>query len=140
EKLRFEERADRWRPGTRGEVAPHHVRQVVQVDEDLVNTRAIERVEPDVEHGLSVYGQHALRGGIGDRPQAAANPRGEKERLHVPAFRTTPRARIRAFASASTPSRPSMPLSQAAYAATESAGVCSGSHPSARKALTSDRM
>ena len=55
-----------------------------------------------------------------------------------PAFRTTPRARIRAFASASTPSRPSMPLSQAAYAATESAGVRRGCQPSARRALMSE--
>ena len=36
-------------PGARGKVAAHHVRQVVQVDEDLVDARAVERVEPDVE-------------------------------------------------------------------------------------------
>ena len=40
----------------------------------------------------------------------------------APARRTTPSARIRASASASTPSSPSMPFSHAAYAATESAG------------------
>ena len=57
-----------------------------------------------------------------------------------PAFLTTPRARIRASASASTPSRPSMPLSHSAYAATESAGARWGSQPSARRALISDRM
>ena len=33
-----------------------------------------------------------------------------------------------------------MPLSHSAYAATESAGECCGSQPSARSALMSDRM
>ena len=55
--------------------------------------------------------------------QPTADARGEQEGLHVRDFLTTPRARIRALASASTPSRPSMPLSHSAYAATESAGV-----------------
>ena len=114
EQLRLEDRADRRRPVARGKVAAYHVRQVVQVDQDLVDTRAVERIEPDVEQGPVADDQHALRGGVGDRPQAAADSRGEEEGLHASAFRTTPRARIRAFASASTPSRPSMPSSQAA--------------------------
>src|SRR6516225_5255265 len=107
----------------------YHVRQVVQVYQDLVDARPVERVKPDIEQGPAVDRHHALRHGVGDRPQPAAHAGGEQEGFHTPAFRTTPRARIRVFASASTPSRPSMPLSQAAYAATESAGVRQGSHP-----------
>ena len=67
-------------------------------------------------------------------------PAASRKAFIAPAFRTTPRARIRAFASASTPSRPSMPSSHSAYAATESAGVRCGSQPSARRALMSERM
>src|SRR5262245_11986269 len=140
QQLRLEVGADRGRRRTRGKVAAHHVRKVVEIDENLVDSRAAELVEPDVEQGPTVDDQHALRGCIGDRPQAAADTRGEQEGLHASAFRTTPRARIRAFAPASTPSRPSMPSSQAAYAATDSTGVCRGSHPSARSAPMSDRM
>ncbi len=97
-----------------GKVATYHLRQVMQVDEDLTDTRAVERVEPDVEQGTAAEDQHALRGGIGNRPEPAADSRAQEEGLHAPAFRTTPRARIRAFASASAPSRPAMPPSQAA--------------------------
>src|ERR1700704_3494444 len=111
----------------------YHVGQVVQVDQDLVDTRPVERVKPDIEQGLAINSHHALRNGVGDRPQPAAHSGGEQEGFHPPAFRTTPRARIRAFASVSTPSRPSIPLSQAAYAATESAGVRRGCHPTARR-------
>ena len=114
EQFRFEERAHGRRPDPVVEVAAHHVRQVVQVDEDLVDARAVECVEPDVEHRLAVDGHHAFRDRVGDRPQPAAHPGGEQESLHVAAFLTTPRARIRASASASTPSRPSMPSSHAA--------------------------
>src|SRR6266536_927880 len=112
----------------------------MQVHQDLVHARAVERIEPDVKQRLAAHVKHALRGDIGDRPHAAADSRGEKESLHAPALRTTPRARIRAFASSSTWSRPSMPRSHAAYAATDSAGVRFGSHPSSRSALMSEKM
>src|SRR5690348_11468620 len=140
EQFRFVGGAHGRRPGSRFEVVTHHIRKVVQVDEYFVHARPVERVEPDVEHRLAADGNHALGDGVRDRPQPAADAGGEQEGLHVPAFRTTPRARIRASASASTPSRPSMPLSHSAYAATESAGVRWGSQPSARRALISDRM
>src|SRR5262249_24559534 len=126
EQLWLEERADCRRLSTRGNVVTYHIRQVVKVDEDLVDTRAAERVEPDVKQGPVIDNHHALRDSIGNRPQAAADSSGEQEGLHVPALRTTPRARIRALASASTPSRPSMLSSHAAYAATDSTGVCRG--------------
>src|SRR5262249_44498276 len=140
EQLWLEEGADRRRRRTRGKVAAHHVRKVMEVDENLVDSRAAELIEPDVEQGPAVDDQHALGGCIGDRPQAAANPPGEQEGLHASASRTPPRARIRASAPASPPSRPSMPSSQEAYAATDWTGVCRGSHPSARSAPMSDKM
>src|SRR5690348_6259254 len=121
-------------------MAAHHVRQVVQVDEDLVHSRPVERAEPDVVHRLAVDGAHACGNGVGDRTQPAADARGEQEGFHACVLRTTPRARMRALASASTPSRPSMPLSHSAYAATESAGVFLGSQPSSRRALMSEKI
>ena len=49
EQFWLEEGADRWRRGACGNVAAHHVWQVVKVDEDLIDTRTAERIEPDVE-------------------------------------------------------------------------------------------
>src|SRR5689334_4002165 len=140
QQLRFVERPNRREPLIPGQITAYHVRQVVQVEEDLVDTGPVERVKPDVKQGPTVDVQHALRGDVGDRPQAAADPGREEKRLHASALRTTPRARIRAFASVSTPSRPSMPSSHSAYAATDSVGVRFGSQPSARRALMSETM
>src|SRR5258708_15658464 len=102
------------RASAHGNMLADDIREVMEVDEDLVHPGLGERVQPDVEHGLACDRYHALRGGVGDRPEATANPGREEECLHPAAFRTTPRSRIRAFAAASTPSRPSMPLSQSA--------------------------
>src|SRR5207253_10075545 len=124
----------------RGDVAAYYIGQVMQVDQDFIDARAVERVKPDIEQRPVADAHHALRGDIGDRPQAAADSRGEEKGLHASALRTTPRARIRAFASASTPSRSSMPSSHAAYAATDSTGVRFASHPKALRALMSETM
>ena len=62
EQIRLEHRADRGWPSGVGQVAAHHVRQVMQVDQDLVDARPVERVEPDVEQRPAADGQHALRG------------------------------------------------------------------------------
>ena len=91
EQLRLEERADRRRSGALGQVAAHHLRQVVQVDEHLVDARRVEGVEPDVEQRAVVDDQHALRGGVGDRPQAGAEAGREEEGLHACVLRTTPK-------------------------------------------------
>ena len=58
----------------------------------------------------------------------------------TPACRTTPSSRIRASASARTSSRPGIPRSQAAYSATESAGVRIGAQPSCLRASMSEQM
>jgi hypothetical protein len=112
--FRLEERTDRRRLGTHGKVLPYHIRQVVKIDENLVDSGAVEGVKPDVEHWPVVDEDHALRNGVGDRPQPTPDPRGQEKCLHRLAFRTTPRASIRSFAAASTPSRPSMPSSHSA--------------------------
>ena len=102
EQFRLEDRAHRRRPGPPGYVVTNRIGQVVEVDQDLLDACRIERVEPDIDQGPAVDGHHALRDGVGDRPQAAAHARGEEKSLHVSAFRTTPSARIRALAWAST--------------------------------------
>src|SRR6516165_1960106 len=112
----------------------------MEVYQDLVDARRVEGVEPDIEHWPVIDDQHALWGGVGDRPQPSAETGREEEGLHASILRTTPSARILALASASTPSRPSSFSSHAAYSATDSAGVRRGSHPSARRALMSERM
>src|SRR6185312_936062 len=140
EQLRLKDRTYSRRPITRGEVTAHHVWQVMEVDENLVDTCGVERLEPDIDQGPPVDDYHAFRHSVGDGPQPAADAGSEQESLHGVVLRTTPRARMRASASASTLSRPSIPLSQAAYAATESAGVRWGSQPKERSAPISEKM
>ena len=140
EQFRLEDRADRRRPGARGEVAAHHVRQVMEVDQDLVDPRAVERVEPDVEQGPAADGQHALRGGVGDRPQPAADSRGEQEGLHASglpddAEGAHPRVRLGQHAVEAVHA-----LEPGGVGRDRSAGVRRGSQPSARRALMSERM
>ena len=75
--------ADRWRSGARGKVSADDIRQVVEVDEDFVDPRAVKRVEPDVKQGPVIDGQHAFRDGVRDRPQPAADSRREQEGFHL---------------------------------------------------------
>src|ERR1700722_240384 len=111
---------------------------MVEVDEHLGDPRAGEGVEPNVKEGAIADRYQALWRRVGDGPQPGSCSRRQQKGLHLAAFRTTPSARIRALASARTPSSPPIPSSQDAYAATESAGVRLGSQPSFRKALMSD--
>ncbi len=132
EQFRLEERADVGRRGPRGHMAAHDVGQVVEVDQDLVDARPVKayrarcraaagrRSATCISGWWSVIGRRRL-----PSPAASRN-----------AFTPRPSGRPRARASGrwprpARPSRPSIPLSHAAYAATESAGVCRGSQPSA---------
>src|SRR6185437_378870 len=54
EQLRLEDRTYSRRPITRGEVTAHHVWQVMEVDENLVDTCGVERLEPDIDQGPPV--------------------------------------------------------------------------------------
>ena len=110
---------------TRRPVGSHDGRQVVQVDQHLVDARprpahparcraAADPADPD----------HALGRRVGDRPQPGAEPGGQQERLHRDraAAGRRPSDRIFASASARTASSPGMPASHAAYSATDSSG------------------
>jgi hypothetical protein len=65
-----------WQTGPGGQVPLYHARQVVKVDEDLINTRTAELVEPDIQQRPAIDRHHAFRSGVRDRPQPAADPGG----------------------------------------------------------------
>ena len=96
------------------QVVQHDVGQMVQVDQNLVHLRTMKCIEPEIEKRCPADRQHALRNVICDRPEATARSRRQQKRLHEVTLRTTPNDRMLAFASSSTPSRPSMPSSQSA--------------------------
>ena len=86
----------------------------MKVDQHLVHFRTMEGVEPEVEQRRASNRQQALRGVIRDRPQPAAGPRREQERLHGATLRTTPSERMLAVAASRIPSIPSMSSSHSA--------------------------
>ena len=87
---------------------------MMKVDQHLIDPRAMEGVEPEVEQRRASDGEQALRCVVCDRPQPGAGPRGQQEGLHEATFRTTPSERMLALAASRIPSSPSMSSSHSA--------------------------
>ena len=115
QELRLEGRADGRRPVARLQVLLDEVGQVVEVDQHLVHSGAMEGVEPEVEQRRASDGEQAFRGVVRDRPQPACRcPAASRKAFMKPPVRTTPRERMLAFAASRMPSSPSMSSSHSA--------------------------
>lgn len=120
------------------DVSTNQVGMVMQVNKYIFDARVPKVVEPDIEHRAASDWHETLRDGVRKRAEPCTESARQQERFHRTTERTTPRLRIRLFASSRIESRPSIPASQLAYSSTESAGVRRGVQPSDWRAEVSE--
>src|SRR5215471_2941916 len=65
------------------QVLDHHVRKVMDIDNDVSNSESAQSRERDLEQRLAGYLHKRLRPMIGERPQASTQTCSEDHRLHL---------------------------------------------------------
>ena len=95
EQFRLVHQIDLCVPRRGGDMIPHARGQMVRVDQDALDPRAAQQIEPVVEQRAAVDRHKAFRGGGGDRPQSGAQASGKEQRRASEFSRRPSKARRR---------------------------------------------